>query len=154
MNNKYFKGAAFQKGFGLGGCFGGVRNQKGSGLGKISSVGVQSGHGLGGMWGKFVDWVSPFISRLKDYAMPLIKSGSKVVGKEVINAAADIANSVLDGKELKESATNRISTSIDNLIGKQMPQAGEGINKNKRRIYGSFSKTKNKKARILDIFDH
>lgn len=151
MNNKYFRGSAYpsvQRGFGLGGCLG--RNQKGSGLG-IRYIN-QTGNGMGKMWSKFVNWIAPYISRVKDYAMPLIKSGSKVVGKEVISAASDIANAVLDGKNLKETTNDRISTGLDNLIGKP-EMTGQGINTRKRRIFGSFNKT-TKKPRTLDIFDN
>lgn len=141
MSNIYFRGARYQRGYGLGRC-------------KYGS-GRQHGMGLGGAWSNFLRWITPIFSKVKNFAMPIIKSSSKEVGKEVVSAASDIANSVLDGKNLKETAAQRIETGVDNLIDKASKKMeGKGINKRPRKIFGSYNKIKsNKKPRTLDIFD-
>lgn len=151
--NRFFRGALYQRGYGIGGNF--YKSRRGYGIGHYGSY--QKGTGLGRMWGSFIKWISPLVSKVKDYAMPILKTGSKVVGKEVINAASDIANAVLEGKNLKDTASERISQGIDNLMSDKKQMSGEGlptINKKRKRIFGSLvSRSKKRKPRVLDIFD-
>lgn len=72
----------------------------------------QKGYGLGGTFKKFFKWIVPIFKR---HALPVVKSGLKTVGKEALSTAANIANDVVLGKSLKDSANENISGSINNL---------------------------------------
>ena len=61
----------------------------------------QKGFGLGGTFRRFFKWVVPLI---KTHAMPKIESGLKVVGRELLNSATNVATDVLNGKDFKDSA--------------------------------------------------
>lgn len=80
--------------------------QVGNGLAVYRGATVQRGHGIGG-----------FFSSLFKGAMPLLKSGLKTVGKEMLNAGVDIARDALHGKNVKQSAKERMMRSGDNLLG-------------------------------------
>lgn len=149
MSNRFFRGARFQRGYGLGCCS--VNHYKGNAIGTFSSR--QRGHGLGGMWTNFMRWFSPIFSKVKNFALPILKAGGKEIGKEAVSAASDIANAVLEGKDAKESATQRIESGVDSLIDRaSRKMEGHGINRRKRKIFGSLEKKKAKK-RTRDIFD-
>ena len=97
----------------------------------------QRGYGLGNVFKRFISWAIPL---LREYALPIAKN----VGKEVINTAASVANEAIDGKDIKESAKEKIKNSLQNL-----KQTGKGIKRTK-----SSPKPNPKKAkRDLDIFD-
>lgn len=128
--------------------FVGSEIQKGYGFGKIPHV--QVGHGFGGLFSKFFDFVKPYLKKAKDFAIPLLKSGAETVGKEVVKTAAEIAKDVLDGKNLKESAKQHFTSSVDNLASKaEQVMSGKGY---KRRYIHKKLPSK-KKKRELDIFD-
>jgi len=97
----------------------------------------QRGYGLGNVFKRFISWAIPL---LKDYALPIAKN----VGKEVINTAASVAQEAIEGKDIKESAKEKIKNTLQNL-----KQTGKGLKRKK-----SFSKPKPKRTkRELDIFD-
>lgn len=97
----------------------------------------QRGYGLGNAFRRFISWAIPL---LKEYGLPIAKS----IGKEIVTNAATVATEALEGKNIKESAKEKILTSLEKL--KQ--QKGNGI---KRK---SKSSKKLIKKRKLDIFDH
>lgn len=154
--NRYYVGDRFQKGYGLGGR---RINQKG-------------GFGLGGLFSKFKSLITPFLTKAKNYALPLLKTGAKTVGKELVKATSSIANDILDGRNINESTKDRVSTSLDDLSKRGKEQlrnsindlstiakdqfSGQGLKKsniNKRKLLKknvTFKKRKNK--RTLDIF--
>jgi hypothetical protein len=138
----------YQKGLGIGGTFKGPLYQKGYGLGgtfKCSSN--QKGFGLGGFFKNLFSWASPHLNKLKDYFLPIIKEKAQDVAKEVINSTAEIANNVLKGRDLKESANEKITNVIDNLT----KQKGSGINR--KKFYKKSSLLNLNKKRKRDIFD-
>lgn len=82
-------------------------NQVGNGLAVFKGATVQRGHGIGG-----------FFSNLFKGAMPLLKSGLKTVGKELLSAGADIARDALQGEDVGAAAKRRMLVSGDNLLAK------------------------------------
>ena len=82
---------------------------------------IQRGYGLGNAFRRFISWAIPY---LKEYGLPVVK----YVGKEIISNAASIANDVLDGKDIKESANAKIRSRLEKLL----PQKGNGV-KRKRK---------------------
>ena len=79
--------------------------QKGNGLSVFRGATVQRGRGIGS-----------FFSKMMRGAMPLLKSGAKVVGKQLLNTGASIANDMIDGQDLKTSATKNFSTGGKKLL--------------------------------------
>lgn len=80
----------------------------------------QRGYGLGNVFRQLISWAIPL---LKEHALPLVRD----VGREVIHNVAGIATDVIDGRNIKESAKEKIKTSLQKL------QKGNGIQKRKRR---------------------
>ena len=126
--NRFYKGQELQRGFGLG-----CKYQKG-------------GFDFGKAFRKFFNYVSPFLVKAKNYALPILKSGAQTVGKEVVKTAAEIAKDLVEGKT--DTIKPKINASIESLA----KQADE-----KLRGSGSINrKTKHKyiyKKRKSDFFD-
>ena len=66
---------------------------------------VQRGHGLGNMLGS-----------LMRTAMPLIKKGSKALGKQVLSTGINIANDLLQGENVKQSLKTRFREAGQNMM--------------------------------------
>ena len=127
--NRFFIGKEIQKGYGLG------INQRG-------------GFGFGRLFKNFLGFISPYLSKAKQFAIPILKSGAEAVGKEVVKSSAEIAKDLLEGRNFKESAKSRITNSIDNLA--QMADdklSGKGYKRKRKRD------PKKSKKRKLDFFD-
>ena len=154
--NRFYKGERYQKGFGLGGV-----------CRKTSKI--QKGFGLGGLYKKFVNFVSPYLKKVKDFALPMLKSGAKTVGKEIVKTTSSIAKDLLAGRKAKDSIKQQIPDSVDLLkskakqsFSKEIDNLNEKINTGlegkgiKKRINKRRKKQKSfvipKKKRVLDIF--
>lgn len=72
----------------------------------------QKGYGLGGTFKRFFKWIVPIFKR---HALPVVHSGLKSVGKEVIESASKIANDLVEGRNFRDSANQNVETSINNL---------------------------------------
>lgn len=82
-------------------------NQVGNGLSVFRGATTQRGHGIGG-----------FFSGLLKGAMPLIKSGAKTIGKELLNTGVNIAKDAIQGKDFKSSARDNFRSAGGNLFSK------------------------------------
>ncbi len=104
----------------------------------FQGVRVQRGHGFGS-----------FLSGLFQSALPMLKSGATVLGKQALRTGWQIANDVVDGKSFSESSRRRIPEGIRTLATTAgiIPQTGSG---RKRRLPKKLSARKKKRA---DIFD-
>lgn len=114
---------------------------------------MQRGYGLGNVFRRFISWAMPF---LKEYGLPVAKN----IGKEIITNAASVANDAIEGKDIKESATQKFKTSLEKLT-----QRGKGIKRKrnlekeskKAKIKSTFEKLLKQKSikrkRKLDVFD-
>ena len=109
-------------------------NQSGSGIPVFYGALGQRGHGL-------VSMISGFFRR----AFSFIFSGAKALGKQALKTGVNIANDVIDGKSLKESAGAHIPDGIKSFVSSNLGQSGSG----KRRKRTSKRKTKRRKK---DIF--
>jgi len=101
---------------------------------------IQKGYGIGNAFRKFISWAIPL---LKQHALPVAKE----VGKHVIQNIAEIANDAIEGKSIKDSAKEKMKSSIEKL-NQQQQQQGRG----KRKIRKIKNKNKKKKSK-KDIFD-
>ncbi len=128
----YYRGANFQRGYGLGG------------------YAYQNGAGLGGMFRKFASWVMPL---LRKHALPTLNSGAKAIGREALDSAADVAKDLISGRNFSESMNQRLGTAIDVLKEKAEKKLdGHGINR-KRKLKNLVILKKKKKINHKDIFD-
>lgn len=114
-------------------------NQAGSGFGSVYAGGVyQKGHGIGS-----------FLSGLFRCVFPLIKSGSAVVGSELLksgrNIISDISRSENPETVIKKRGKEAINN-LSNLIGEKMFGSGYTVAKRKR-IQSSSSSRGGKKAK-------
>lgn len=110
-------------------------NQSGNGVPIFEGYRGQRGHGLGSILSGF------FRS-----AMPLLKRGLKILGKEALRTGARIATDVADGQSLGESAKRRVSERINEFVPGLIPQSGSG---RRRR---SIKSKRAKKRKYSDIF--
>ena len=89
-------------------------DQAGHGLPAFQGARVQRGHGIGNMF-----------SGLLKSAMPLIKKGSKALGKQVLSTGLGIANDLLSGENIRTSTERRLKEAGRNI----MNQARDRISK-------------------------
>ena len=69
-----------------------LRQQRGGNIAGYRGARFQRGYGIGGIF-----------KSLARYAIPLFKQGAKVVGKRALQAATEVGQDVLHGKDGKES---------------------------------------------------
>jgi hypothetical protein len=69
-----------------------LRQQRGGNIAGYRGARMQRGYGIGGIFKSFAR-----------YAIPLFKQGAKVVGKRALQAATEIGQDVLQGKNVRES---------------------------------------------------
>ena len=105
-------------------------SQVGHGMPYFSGARTQQGYGLGNLF-----------SSIAKSVLPLVKSGAKAVGKQVLQSGVDFASDVLNGKNAKQAAIDRAKSAGSNLL-----QAAKRKAKPKK-----IQKTKRKKHH--DIFD-
>jgi len=111
--------------------------QSGSGMPVFQGARMQRGHGLGSILSGF------FRS-----AWPLIQTGAKAFGKQVLRTGLQIANDVAEGHKFKESSKRRIPEGIKAFASSNdfNMQSGSGKKRRKRQ-----TKKKNKRIKH-DIF--
>lgn len=120
--------------------------QTGKGLPYYRGTVLQRGHGIGG-----------FFAKLFRSAMPLLKSGAKSVGKEVLRTGTMIASDMLSGENFKSSLKTRAKETGKKLARKAVQKAdemiGRGKFKRKRKFSKHFISSKRRKVQGRDIFD-
>lgn len=133
-------------------------NQSGYGLPVYSGTRIQRGYGLGG-----------FFASLFRSALPLIKRGAKVVGRELLRTGVGVARDALKGENVKDSAKRRFTETGKDLAARAVTHAesqlgsgvvGGGVCKRKTRSNISFISHRTskrphlsqKKLRKPDIF--
>jgi len=108
----------------------------------------QRGYGLGGSFRSFFRWLVPIF---KEHALPLLKSGAQEVGKEAVSSITNIAKDAVNGRNVKEAASEHLSSAMDNLKNKVNKKlSGKGIKRRKKRKNTIIFR---KKAKLNDIFD-
>ena len=83
----------------------------------------QHGHGLGSI-------LSGFFRRL---VLPFFKAHGKKILANAVKTSAEVADDVLEGKTVKESAKRRIPAGIKRTLLGLGPQSGSGAYRRKRR---------------------
>lgn len=112
--------------------------QSGNGMPVFQGARTQRGHGLGSILSGF------FRS-----AWPLIQTGAKAFGKQILRTGLQIANDVAEGHEFKESSRKRIPEGIKAFATSNdfNTQSGSGrkrlkrtLKRNKRTKHDVFGK--------------
>ena len=88
-------------------------------MGFFRGAPYQKGYGLGGLLSRFVNWVTQFFNRAKGNLLPILKSTPQSVGSEVVNSAANIAKDIIQGKDAKATAEEHINKSIDKFTDRK-----------------------------------
>lgn len=133
-------------------------SQAGSGAGVIYRGAIyQRGHGIGS-----------FLGGLFRTIMPLLRSGAKTVGKEILKSSAGFLGDLAANAPIKESLRNRLVDAGNNLKRKAENKinemGGSGVikrrrlvkNKQKLSVHSGVTSGKKKKTtlrREADIFD-
>ena len=73
-----------------------MRQQRGGNISGFRGARMQRGYGIGSIF-----------KSLARYAIPLFKQGAKVVGKRALQAATEVGQDVLQGKNVKEAFKSR-----------------------------------------------
>ena len=73
-----------------------LRQQRGGNIAGFRGARMQRGYGIGSIF-----------KSLARYAIPLFKQGAKVVGKRALQAATEVGQDVLQGKNVKEAFKSR-----------------------------------------------
>ena len=100
----------------------------------FSGARIQRGHGLGGILGGF----------FRRLVLPFVKNNAKNVLTNAVKTGMEVADDVLEGMSLKESAKRRVPTGIKRTVRGLKFQSGSGV----RRV----KTNKKKKRKILDVF--
>lgn len=113
---------------------------------------VQKGYGLGGAFRRFFRWIIPLVQK---HGAPLIEKGINAVGTQVVTSANDLAQDIIKGKNIKESANEHFETAVDNLKRKaENALEGKGIKrKKKHKSYVILKKNNKNRKKNYDIFD-
>jgi len=107
--------------------------QSGNGLSVFRGATVQRGRGIGG-----------FFSRILRGAMPLLKSGAKIIGEQMIDSGASIAKDIINGKNLKTTAIQNFSSGGKQLLSSLTRTLNSTTNKRKRKARASSSNNSSK----------
>ena len=83
-------------------------NQAGGHMPAFVGARYQKGHGLGNM-----------LRTLTRFALPLIKKGAALFGKQALKTSMDVAGDVIAGQNIKTAAKQRVSQGLKNLINQQ-----------------------------------
>lgn len=116
-------------------------NQAGSGMPIYrGSTGQQRGYGLGGLLGG-----------LFRSAIPLLKKGAAMAGKQALRTGADIAQDVLSGENIKTATKKRLKSAGrqmgSRVLTKLQTGRGKGVKKKKPTATHSRGRKKKKKKK-------
>lgn len=117
--------------------------QIGHGMNVYAGVPRQRGYGLGSI-----------LSRGLSMATPLLKKGATHVGKSLLNTGLNVAADVLDGRNIKSAASDRLKETGVNLLSDTVSYlAPKPPRKAVKRKKSTSSKKSSKRTRSTqDIF--
>ena len=110
--------------------------QSGNGLSVFKGATVQRGRGIGS-----------FFSKMLRGAMPLLKSGAKTIGKQVIESGANVAKDLINGKDLKSASIKNVSEGGTKLLNKLTGVFSDNhpVNRKRKRV-DNAKRVKRRKA--------
>jgi hypothetical protein len=101
-----------------------LRQQRGGNIAGYRGARLQRGYGTGGIF-----------KSLARYAIPLFKQGAKVAGKRALQAATEVGQVVLQGKNVRESVKTHIEKVVKDFVeqGARSPLRQTGHGSKRRR---------------------
>ena len=99
-----------------------VAHQRGHGLPVFTGLRYQRGHGLGNM-----------LRALGKIALPVLKSGAKVLGKQALKTAAQVANDVASGAPIKKAVKKRVVQRVQKVT-KRVAKPHKRKHTHKKRV--------------------
>ena len=120
--------------------------QTGRGLNYYQGSAYQRGYGVGGLFRSFYR-----------IAAPLLRSGAKALGKQILQSGVHMINDVSQGENIKIAAKRRLKEAGRHLTDKAATRIktmiGSGKRNKKRRLAKKHISTRPaKKAKTHDIF--
>ena len=121
-------------------------HQVGNGMRYYTGVNRQAGHGIGNIF-----------KGLFRATVPLLSSGAKVVGKQLLRTGLQVAGDVASGRKPKEAIKMRARAAGKQLLG-QIAQRGNGRVQRKRKSTAATKQSKplyakrQRKVTSQDIF--
>jgi uncharacterized membrane-anchored protein YjiN (DUF445 family) len=82
-----------------------LRQQRGGNIAGFRGASMQRRYGIGGIF-----------KSLARYAIPLFKQGAKVVGKRALQAATEVGQDVIQGKNVRESFESRGKQAASDVV--------------------------------------
>jgi len=118
--------------------------QVGNGMAYFQGANRQAGHGLGQV-----------LKSLFRSAIPLVSSGAKVLGKQMLKTGLQVASDVAAGKRLKKSVNTRTREGGTQLLGQinervrgRSPTKRKQTTKRKNALYAK----RKRNTKTVDIF--
>ena len=108
-------------------------NQQGGTLEGFRGTRMQKGYGLGSLFKGFAR-----------SALPFVKTGAKILGKNLVNTGANVMMDVIDGKNLKQSLKSRGKQGGHQVLNAMKDQIGRGVKRKSNRV--SSQKVKRKRT--------
>ena len=114
-----------------------LRQQRGGNIAGYRGARFQRGYGIGGIF-----------KSLARYAIPLFKQGAKVAGKRALQAATEVGQDVLQGKNVRESVKTHRGKVVKDFVEQGartlLRQTGHG-SKRRRSQRSNLSSVKKQK---------
>lgn len=89
--------------------------QKGGNLPAFHGVRSQRGYGLRGIFRGLFRW-----------AKPHLRQGAKVLGKKALQTGVNVAQDVIDGKDIKAAVSKRAEQALGDITSQNSPQEQSG----------------------------
>jgi len=110
------------------------KRQVGGELPVFRGAKYQRGHGLGSViGGLFRRVVLPFLQRSAKDIVPFLKQNRKTILTNALKTGMEVADDVLEGKNLKEAAKKRVLSGIKRTAGSMNWQTGSGRRRKRQR---------------------
>lgn len=101
-----------------------------NGLQGYSGSKIQRGHGIGSMFKSLARWIIPII---KNYAEPVVHNVIKAGVSEISSGLSKFNNDInVEKKDIKESASNRLNETVQNIKNKIQKGSGKRKKPTKR----------------------
>ena len=118
-----------------------LRQQRGGNIGGFPGARMERGYGIGGIF-----------KSLARYAIHLFKQGARVVGKRALQAATEVGQDILQGKNVRESVKTHGGDVVKDFAEKGvrtlLRQTGHGRRRSQRSNLSSVKKQKLEAPRL------
>ena len=110
--------------------------EQAKGLQGYSGSRIQKGHGIGSMFKSLAKWIIPII---KNYAEPVVHNAIKAGVSEISSGLAKFNDDInVQQKDIKESASQRLSETVQNIKNKILKGSGKRKKSKKSKLCKRF----------------